>query len=78
LPACHSAVVPETRTYSVSLVSKDPSREVDDFYKYSDEGLPAVGEIIKVRRFPRGHVVRARVTRVDASYDPPITATQID
>ena len=67
----------ETRTYSVSLVSKDSSHGVDVFYKYRGEQLPEVGEIIDVVRFLRGHPVRARVTRVDASSDPQIAATQI-
>jgi hypothetical protein len=66
------------RTFSVSLVSKDSSHAVDVFYKYRGELLPEVGEIIHVVRFLRGHVIRARVTRVDASGDPQIAATQID
>ena len=61
----------------VSLVPKDPSQSVDEFYKYRGEHLPAVGEIIDVVRFLRGHPIRARVTRADASYKPPIAATQI-
>jgi hypothetical protein len=67
-----------TRTYSVSLVSKDKSHAVDVFYKYQAEQLPEVGEIIHVVRFLRGRVIRARVTRVDASGNPQIAATQID
>jgi hypothetical protein len=66
------------RTFSVSLVSKDSSQGVDQFYKFRGELLPEVGEIINVVRFLRGHVIRARVTRVDANGDPPIAATQID
>jgi hypothetical protein len=65
-------------TYSVSLVSKDSPRTIDVFYKYRGEQLPAVGEIISVVRFLRGHVIRARVTRVDIRSDPQIAATQID
>jgi hypothetical protein len=67
----------ETRTFSVSLVSKDSSR-ADVFYKYRGEQLPQVGEIIDVVRFVRGRVIRARVTRVDGASDPQIAATQID
>jgi hypothetical protein len=66
------------RTYSVSLVSNDSPRTIDVFYKYRGEQLPAVGEIISVVRFLRGHVIRARVTRVDIRSDPQIAATQID
>jgi hypothetical protein len=40
--------------------------------------LTEVGEIIGVVRFGRGRAIRARVTRVDASRDPPIAATQIE
>ena len=68
----------ETRTYGVSLVSKDSSRGVDEFYKYRGEQLPAEGEIINVVRFLRGRVIRARVTSVHAGHDPQIAATQID
>jgi hypothetical protein len=68
----------ETRTYGVSLVSKDSSHAVDHFYKYRSDQLPEEGEIIHVVRFLRGRVVRARVTRVDAAYNPQIAATQID
>jgi hypothetical protein len=62
----------------VSLVSKDSSHAVDDFYKYRGEHLPEEGEIIDVVRFLRGRVTRARVTCVDANTDPQIGATQID
>ncbi len=68
----------ETRTYRVSLVSKDTPDEVDPFYRYLAEHLPEEGEIIGVARFHRGRMVRARVTRVDANTSPPIAATQID
>ena len=71
-------VVDKTRTFSVSLVSKDSSRAVDVFYKYRGEHLPAEGEVIDVVRFLRGRVVRARVTSVEANSDPQIAATQID
>lgn len=54
------------------------SHAVDVFYKYRGEQLPEEGEIIDVVRFLRGRVIRARVTRVDATFDPPIAATQID
>jgi len=70
--------VDETRTYSVSLVSKDPSHAVDVFYKYRGEHLPEEGEIIEVVRFIRGHKIRARVTRADVNFNPQIEATQID
>jgi hypothetical protein len=62
--------VDETRTYSVSLVSKDKSHAVDVFYKCRGELLPEEGEIIRV--------IRARLTRVDANSDPTIEATEID
>jgi hypothetical protein len=70
--------VTETRTFSVSLISKDSSRAADVFYKYRGQHLPRVGEIIDVVRFVRGRVIRARVTYVDDTADPPIGATQID
>jgi hypothetical protein len=70
--------VPETRTFSVSLVSKDSARKADMFYKYRSEHLPRIGKTIGVVRFVRGRVIRARVTYVDATANPPITATQID
>jgi hypothetical protein len=66
------------RTYSVSLVSTDPSLAIDQFYKYRGEQLPEEGEIINVVRFLRGRPIRARVTRVDANSVPQIAATQID
>ena len=71
-------MVDETKTYGVSLVSKDSSQAVDVFYKYQAEQLPEVGEIIHVVRFLRGRVIRARVTRVDASFNPQIEGTEID
>jgi hypothetical protein len=74
----HSPVVTETKTFNVSLVSKDPSRAIDVFYKYHGQHLPRVGEIIGVVRFVRGRVIRAPVTYVDDTSDPPIAATQID
>jgi hypothetical protein len=66
------------RTYTVALVSKDPSHAVDDFYKYRSDHLPEEGQIIMVVRFVRGRAIRARVTRVDSNLRPPIEATQID
>jgi hypothetical protein len=66
------------RTYSVSLVSIDPSLAIDQFYKYRGEHLPAEGQIINVVRFLRGRPIRARVTRVDVRSTPPIAARQID
>ena len=68
----------EWRTYGVSLVSKDSTQAVDSFYKYRGEQLPEVGEAIEVVRFLRSRPIRARVTRVDAGFDPPIAATEID
>jgi hypothetical protein len=65
------------RTFSVSLVSKDPAEAADDFYKYVGDHVPSVGEIIVVMRFVRGRKIRARVTRVDTNYSPQIRATQI-
>jgi len=70
--------VSDLRTYSVSLVSTDPSLAIDQFYKYRGEALPAEGEIINVARFLRGRRIRARVTRVDVRSNPPIAATQIE
>jgi hypothetical protein len=69
--------VGEMRTFRVSLVSTDPSDGVDLFYKYRGEQLPEVGDVIAVVRFLRGRVLRARVTRVAASLNPQIEATQI-
>ncbi len=68
----------DTRIYSVSLVSKDSSHAVDPFYKYCGEHLPEEGEIIHVVRFLRGRAIRARVTSVDANFNPQIAATQVD
>lgn len=68
----------EARTFGVSLVAKDSSHAIDVFYKYRGEHLPRVGEIINVVRFVRGRVIRARVTHIDDSSDPPIAARQID
>jgi hypothetical protein len=70
--------VNETRTFSVSLVSKDSSQAVDVFYKYRGTQLPKEGEIIDVVRFLRGRVIRARVNYVDANFNPQIRATEID
>jgi hypothetical protein len=70
--------VTETRTYTVALALKDPLRAVDPFYKYRGEHLPETGEVIKVVRFIRGHVIRARVTRVDVWSDPQIDAMQLN
>jgi hypothetical protein len=70
--------VAEMRTYSVSLVSTDPSHAVDVFYKYRGEQLPEEGEIIDVVRFLRGRVIRARVTRANFNFNPQIEATQLD
>jgi hypothetical protein len=64
-------------TYGVSLVSKD-SNAVDLFYKYRGDCLPDEGEVIDVVRFLRARAIRARVTRVDAGLNPPISASQID
>ena len=58
------------------LTLKD-SDTVDEFYKYLGGELPEVGEIIQVVRFMRDRPTRARVTRVDAEFQPRITATQI-
>jgi hypothetical protein len=77
-PAYHGRVVTETRTHSVSLVSKDPSHSVDHFYKYRGEQLPQVDDVIEVVRFHHGRPVRARVTFVDANSSSPIRAREID
>jgi len=76
-PTCDSALVGETKTYTVSFVSKHPSHAVDEFYKYRGEHLPEEGEIVEVVRFLRGRAIRARVTRVDAKSNPQIAATEI-
>jgi hypothetical protein len=78
LAAERRQAVTETRTYTVALALKDSLGAVDPFYKHRGEHLPEEGEIIEVVRFIRGHVIRARVTRVDAWSDPQIEATQID
>ena len=67
----------ETKIYRVALTSKDPPHAVDEFYKHVGERLPEEGEIISVVRFLRGRVLRARVTRVDANYNPQIAATEV-
>ena len=65
--------------YTVWLTLKD-SDTVDEFYKYTGEKLPEVGEVINVVRFLRERPTRARVTHVDTDpqFQPRITATQID
>jgi hypothetical protein len=63
--------------YTVRLTLKD-SDTVDEFYKYRGEELPEVGEVIEVVRFLRDRPTRARVTSVDADFNPRITATQVD
>ena len=62
--------------YSVWLTLKD-SDTVDEFYKYTGEELPQVGEVINVVRFLRERPTRARVTRIDRVFQPRITAVQI-
>jgi hypothetical protein len=66
------------RTYTVALVSRDPSHAVDRFYKYRGEHLPKVGDVIEVVRFVRGRAIHARVTRVNRESTPEIEATEID
>ena len=66
-----------SRYHSVWLTLKD-SDTVDEFYKYRGEELPDEGDIIEVVRFLRDRSTRARVTRVDAYFQPRITAIQID
>jgi hypothetical protein len=77
-PPKRRPAVTKIRTYKVSLALKDPLRAVDLFYKYRGEHLPEEGEIINVVRFIRGHVIRARVTRVDAWSEPQIDASQLE
>ena len=67
----------KSKIYRVALTSKEPPHAVDDFYKYVGEHLPEEGETIKVVRFLRGRVIRARVTRVDFAYNPGIAATEV-
>jgi hypothetical protein len=62
--------------YSVWLTLRD-SETVDEFYKYTGEDLPAVGDVIAVVRFLRDRPTRARVTHVDDGIRPRITAIQI-
>jgi hypothetical protein len=70
--------VADARSYhSVWLTLKD-SDTVDEFYKYRGAELPDEGDIIEVVRFLRDRSTRARVTRVDAHFQPRITAIQID
>lgn len=68
----------ETKVYRVALTSKDPPHAVDEFYKHVGEHLPVEGEVIKVVRFIRGQVIRARVTRVDSDLNPQIAATEVE
>ena len=66
-----------TSYYNVWLTMKD-SDTVDEFYKYTGEELPDVGDFIKVVRFIRDRPTRARVIGVDArAIQPRITAIQI-
>ncbi len=54
------------------------SDSVDEFYKYRGKELPEVGEVIDVVRFLRDlRSTRARVTRVDADFQPRIRAIQV-
>jgi hypothetical protein len=70
--------VADARSYhSVWLTMRD-SDTVDEFYKYRGEELPDEGDIIEVVRFLRDRSTRARVTRVDAYFQPRTTAVQID
>jgi hypothetical protein len=62
--------------YTVWLTLKD-SDTVDEFYKYTGEDLPEVGDIIDVVRFLRDRPTRARVTQVGAGVRPRIAAIQI-
>jgi len=62
--------------YTVFLTLKD-SETVDEFYKYRGVALPEVGEVIEVVRFLRDRPTHARVTSVDADFNPRIRATQI-
>ena len=57
------------------LTLKD-SDTVDEFYKYTGEKLPEVGEVIRVVRFLRDRPTRARVTHVDPDFEPRIRAIQ--
>ena len=68
-----------TSYYTVWLTLKD-SDTVDEFYKYTGEKLPDVGEVIEVVRFLRDRPTRARVTDVHIDFQsrPRITAVQID
>jgi hypothetical protein len=69
--------VADARSYqSVWLTLKD-SDTVDEFYKYRGKELPDEGDIIEVVRFLRDRSTRARVTAVDADFEPRITAVQI-
>jgi hypothetical protein len=72
-------VAEERAYYNVRLTLKD-SETVDEFYKYTGEKLPEVGEVIKVVRFLRDRPTSARVTRVDTDFHSRrrITAIQID
>ena len=67
----------ETKIYHVALTSKESPHLVVELYKHVGDDLPEQGEIINVVRFLRGRVIRARVTRVDSSYSPQISATEV-
>jgi hypothetical protein len=69
-------VVEARSYYTVWLTMKD-SDTVDEFYKYTGEELPKVGQIIDAVRFLRDRPTRARVTSVDADFEPRIRAVQI-
>jgi hypothetical protein len=70
--------VADARSYQSVWLTMKGTDTVDEFYKYRSDELPEVGEVIEVVRFLRDRSTRARVTRVDAYFQPRITAVQID
>ena len=60
----------------MSLTMMD-SETVDEFYKFTGEELPQIGEVIQVVRFLRDRPTRACVTEVWVGIRPRIMANQI-
>jgi hypothetical protein len=72
----------EPKKYPVTLLRLGPPFIEVGAYAYTGENLPAEGETIAVRSIlspwgPRLHELRARVTRVNAGAETPISAAEI-